>query len=427
MEKKIPPLASKQLETLLTPISDITPHPDNYKKHPKDQINALRASLKTFGCTQPIKVNLEGIIVAGHGMYQLYKEEGYTHVPVIYEALDSKLSKAYIIADNETSRKAQTDQEQLISLLDEVLEIPDIDLQSTGFDLDDYNFLQKELEHHNKMYNVGEGATDKHIDFIDDEEKVYELDQEANDIFSGKNTIIVMFSGGKDSTFSLLWALQNFKDKQIYAVFSDTGVEFPGMTAHIWEACNYLNVECVIVKPKIDVWVEWAKTGKFFAKMYPKCQQELIFNPISDFILTFPASDVVILDGSRGDQRRPISKKTKTSGSLDSRLKDYQFYHPAYDIGYDLEESTVLNSGVPMWEGYSMGFKRSACWCCPGQSGIQAYMLQKNYPGLADVIRRWEKKLDMPLDFVKGIGIDHLIEVGRKKIESCSTDIESEE
>ena len=59
MDKKIPPLASKQLEPLLTPLSDIKPHPDNYKVHPPEQIASLRASLKVFGCTAPIKANLK--------------------------------------------------------------------------------------------------------------------------------------------------------------------------------------------------------------------------------------------------------------------------------------------------------------------------------------------------------------------------------
>jgi ParB-like chromosome segregation protein Spo0J len=140
-ENKIPPLASKQLEPLLTPLSEIRPHPENYKIHNSDQIQVLRASLKAFGCTQPIKANLEGFIVAGHGMYQLYLEDGYTHAPVIYEALDKQLSKAYIVADNETARKAVTNDDQLSSLLQEISEIPDFDIEAVGFSLEDLDSL----------------------------------------------------------------------------------------------------------------------------------------------------------------------------------------------------------------------------------------------------------------------------------------------
>ena len=137
MEKNIPPLASKQLESLLTDISEIKPHPENYKIHPPDQIKSLRASLKAFGCTSPIKANLDGLIVAGHGMYQLYLEDGYTHVPVMFEALDKQLSKAYLAADNETARKGLTDREKLYDILEGVIQIPDFDIEATGFDLDE--------------------------------------------------------------------------------------------------------------------------------------------------------------------------------------------------------------------------------------------------------------------------------------------------
>lgn len=67
--EKFPPLSSKQLEPLLVSIDDIQPHPENYKIHPPEQIKSLRASLKTFGWTTPIKANLKGVIIAGHGMY----------------------------------------------------------------------------------------------------------------------------------------------------------------------------------------------------------------------------------------------------------------------------------------------------------------------------------------------------------------------
>jgi hypothetical protein len=146
MDPKIPPLASKQLEPLLTPLSDIKPHPDNYKIHTPEQLASLRASLNAFGCTQPIKVNLEGYIVAGHGMYQLYQEEGFTHAPVIYEALDKRLSKAYLVADNETARLAETDSDKLSLLLQDAAEIPDFDFEATGFELEDLDLMLEGVE-----------------------------------------------------------------------------------------------------------------------------------------------------------------------------------------------------------------------------------------------------------------------------------------
>lgn len=137
--EKFPPLSSKQLEPLLVSIDDIQPHPENYKIHPPEQIKSLRASLKTFGWTTPIKANLKGVIIAGHGMYELAQQDGYTHVPVEYCALDDNLSKAYLVADNETARRAETDHDKLNKILDESIQIPDFDIEATGFSSDYLN------------------------------------------------------------------------------------------------------------------------------------------------------------------------------------------------------------------------------------------------------------------------------------------------
>lgn len=133
MERKIPPLASKWLESILVPIDSIRPHPDNYKEHPDNQLDSLNASLLAFGWTKPICANPEGFIVAGHGMYLEALRKGYTHVPVEPVAFDKNQSRAYLVADNETARRANTDQDKLIPLLTDISEIPDFDITATGF------------------------------------------------------------------------------------------------------------------------------------------------------------------------------------------------------------------------------------------------------------------------------------------------------
>ena len=99
------------------------------------------ASIKTFGWTTPIKTNLKGVIVAGHGEYLAALKEGYTHVPVEFCALDEKLSKAYLVADNETARKAVTEEDKLSELLRGIEEIPDFDIEAVGFSTDEVGSL----------------------------------------------------------------------------------------------------------------------------------------------------------------------------------------------------------------------------------------------------------------------------------------------
>jgi hypothetical protein len=108
----------------------LIPLPNLYAAYTLSQNNAYKTNLIYSLGYIPfilynihIKANLEGFIIAGHGMYQAVLEEGYTHIPVEFCALDSQLSKAYLIADNETARRAVTEQDKLNGLLDGVLGI----------------------------------------------------------------------------------------------------------------------------------------------------------------------------------------------------------------------------------------------------------------------------------------------------------------
>lgn len=160
MERKIPPLASKWLEDLLVPIDSIRPHPDNYKEHPDDQLDSLNASLLAFGWTKPICANPEGFIVAGHGMYLEALRKGYTHVPVEPVAFDKNQSKAYLVADNETTRRANTDQDKLIPLLKDISEIPDFDITATGFSEEEVDLFSNIDTDFSFDTGSGEGGND---------------------------------------------------------------------------------------------------------------------------------------------------------------------------------------------------------------------------------------------------------------------------
>lgn len=140
-EEKLPPLSTKQLETFLVPIEAIRQHPKNYRVHPPNQLASLKASLRSFGWTKPICANLQGEIVSGHGMYLTALEEGYTKIPVMYVTFDEQLSKAYIVADNETARRAITDNDLLKDLFLDINEIEGFDIEATGFNQNDIDIL----------------------------------------------------------------------------------------------------------------------------------------------------------------------------------------------------------------------------------------------------------------------------------------------
>ena len=106
----------------------------NAKKHNKEQVEQIANSIKEFGFTQPVIIDTNNCVVAGHGRILGAKKAGLTQVPtVMLEDLTEEQIKAYRLVDNKTN---ESDWD--FSLLDEELGIlsDDIDMSLFGFDTD---------------------------------------------------------------------------------------------------------------------------------------------------------------------------------------------------------------------------------------------------------------------------------------------------
>ena len=113
-------------------IKELKPYKKNAKKHPKEQVERIANSIKEFGFTQPVIVDKNKCVVAGHGRILGAKKTGLKQVPtVMLEDLTEEQIKAYRLVDNKTN---ESDWD--FSLLDEELGIlsEDIDMELFGFD-----------------------------------------------------------------------------------------------------------------------------------------------------------------------------------------------------------------------------------------------------------------------------------------------------
>lgn len=122
-------------------ISDLKNHPKNYKEHPDDQIEHIIYSIKNNGFLKNIIISLDNVILAGHGVVKAARQMGKTKIPVIQLEIKSDDPKALkvIASDNEISRLALVNDEDLCKLLFEVLE--DDGLEGSGFNEDQLNAL----------------------------------------------------------------------------------------------------------------------------------------------------------------------------------------------------------------------------------------------------------------------------------------------
>ena len=125
----------------LIPINNLVPYINNARTHSPAQITKLRSSLREFGFVNPIIVDKDFSVIAGHGRLIAAKEEGFKEVPCVFaDYLTEAQKKAYIIADNRYAEDAGWD-EELLRLEIESLEGMDFDLGLLGFEPTELNQL----------------------------------------------------------------------------------------------------------------------------------------------------------------------------------------------------------------------------------------------------------------------------------------------
>lgn len=123
------------------PIDRLRPYERNPRTHSPEQIAKIAASLLEFGWTNPILVDGDAGIIAGHGRLLAARELRMTTVPVIeLTHLSEAQRRAYVIADNRLALDAGWDEDLLTEEL-KALEGLDFNLTLTGFDLDELNGL----------------------------------------------------------------------------------------------------------------------------------------------------------------------------------------------------------------------------------------------------------------------------------------------
>lgn len=120
---------------------ELVPYVNNSRTHSEQQVQQVAASIKEFGFTNPILIDHDGGIIAGHGRLQAAQLLSLDEVPTItLEGLTEAQRKAYVIADNQLAMNAGWDFEALRIEVDRLSEL-DFDIDLFGFDDDFLNDL----------------------------------------------------------------------------------------------------------------------------------------------------------------------------------------------------------------------------------------------------------------------------------------------
>lgn len=144
---------TSQLKIVYKKTDDLIPYARNSRTHDEAQVAQIAASIKEFGWTNPILLDGENGIIAGHGRVMAAQKLGESKVPTIELAHMTDIQKkAYIIADNKLALNAGWDNEMLALEFDE-LKDAGYDLGLVGFSLDEIEAITPQ--------EVEEGLTDE--------------------------------------------------------------------------------------------------------------------------------------------------------------------------------------------------------------------------------------------------------------------------
>lgn len=134
---------STRLKITYRKIGELIPYTGNARTHSDKQIAQIAASIRKFGFTNPVLIDEEGGIVAGHGRVAAAKQLGIAEVPtIVLGHLTPAERRAYVIADNRLAELAGWDREILKIEFQALAEMDlDFELEITGFETAELDLL----------------------------------------------------------------------------------------------------------------------------------------------------------------------------------------------------------------------------------------------------------------------------------------------
>ena len=115
-------------------LSDLKPHPRNYRTHPPDQLAHIIRSIEEHGIYRNVVVARDYTILAGHGVVKALTQMGRTEVPVMRLPIDPDSPQALkvLAGDNEIGHLAEVDDRMFTEILKEIKDLGE--LMGTGYD-----------------------------------------------------------------------------------------------------------------------------------------------------------------------------------------------------------------------------------------------------------------------------------------------------
>ena len=140
-------------------ISQVKPYPDNPRKISDKAVDKVALSLKEFGWQQPIVVDENNVIIAGHTRHKAAEKLGFREVPILKAVgLSDEKVKAYRFMDNRSHEESSWDWDKAVKEISQLLDDNKIDEKLLGFDEGEFDYIKLRFQ---EMETDKQIATDK--------------------------------------------------------------------------------------------------------------------------------------------------------------------------------------------------------------------------------------------------------------------------
>jgi ParB-like chromosome segregation protein Spo0J len=176
----------KQYKQVTRSVDDLIPYVNNSRTHSDEQIAQVASSIKEFGFTNPILIDDNNGIIAGHGRLLASQKLKLEEVPcIVLDGLSEAQRKAYVIADNQLALNSDWDYSKLKVEVDQLIE-HEFNLDLLGLDL---SFMDETPE----LDSLGLTPEDKLDNYLNGDTKIIRLaysQEELESITSMLDTLI---------------------------------------------------------------------------------------------------------------------------------------------------------------------------------------------------------------------------------------------
>ena len=196
--------------------------------------------------------------------------------------------------------------------------------------------------------------------------------------------VFFAFSGGRDSTRAIYLCARRFlaTGKRCEALYVESPCEYPDLIMHVRKVCKEVGLPLKCLHPDRTYLTEFVDKGKAPDSIFMPCVEELINRNTDAYCASVAGDEDYIL--VRGGQAKQKTSRSKTAELHNPKTKPHLLiYNPLFAATPE-----QLSVQLPEWPGYAAGFKRTACWCCPFQTGEQFEALRKNYPLLFEELKK---------------------------------------